>query len=44
MTIIFSGEEDGTSEGNLDIWVEDGESIGSVKDQASLAIARQSEY
>jgi len=44
VTIIFSGEEDGTSEGNLDIWVEDGESIGSVKDQASLAIARQSEY
>ena len=36
VTIIFSGEEDGTSEGNLDIWVEDGESIGSVKDQVGL--------
>ena len=33
VTIIFSGEEEGTSEGNLEIWVDDGESVGSVKDQ-----------
>jgi len=35
VTIIFSGEEEGTSEGNLEIWVDDGESVGSVKDQVS---------
>lgn len=39
-TIIFSGEEEGTSEGNLEIWVDDGESVGSVKDQVSYRCLR----
>ncbi|WVQ96524.1 hypothetical protein IAU59_003629 [Kwoniella sp. CBS 9459] len=32
VTIIFSNESENTG-GNLEIWVEDGESVGSVKDQ-----------
>ena len=31
------GQGGGGHESNLDLWVEDGESVGSVKDQASLA-------
>ncbi|WRT67947.1 uncharacterized protein IL334_004921 [Kwoniella shivajii] len=33
VTIIFSNESDLTGGGNLDCWVEDGENVGSVKDQ-----------
>lgn len=36
VTIIFSGEGDGAAEGNLEIWVEDDESVGTVKDQVRL--------
>lgn len=33
VTVIFSGEGDEASEGNLEIWIEDGESVGTVKEQ-----------
>lgn len=36
VTVIFSGEGDEASEGNLEIWVEDGESVGTVKEQVSV--------
>lgn len=35
VTVIFSGDDGGGSEGNLDLWVEDGESVGAVKEQVS---------
>ena len=34
VTVVFSNESE-SGGGNLDLWVEDGESVGSVKDQAS---------
>ncbi|WWC88557.1 uncharacterized protein L201_003468 [Kwoniella dendrophila CBS 6074] len=33
ITIIFSNESDLTGNGNLECWIEDGENVGSLKDQ-----------
>ena len=38
VTIIFSNEG---KEGNLELWVEPGETVGSVKDQVSLSPTRR---
>jgi hypothetical protein len=38
VTVIFSNESDsGGGGGNLEIWVEEGESVGSVKEQVGLS-------
>lgn len=37
VTVRFTGDQDAGGGGDLDVWVEEGESVGSVKDKVSFS-------
>lgn len=37
VTVRFTGDQEAGGGGDLDVWVEEGESVGSVKDKVSFS-------